>query len=114
MHIFFLFISRLNVFPSGIAETWDKDSIKKVKNAVSSTENNETVNAPGRNKKTPATPIQEFSEKHPSSFRLYDKTFIINRLHPERCFRHLSAMLHFNRLRLTNRLAQNEKSFGLD
>ena len=70
--------------------------------------------SPTEIKKHPPRPIQEFSEKHPSSFRLHDKRFIINKLRPEGCFRHLSAKLHFNRLRLTNRLAQNEKSFGAD
>ncbi len=76
--------------------------------------NNGTGHVSDGNKKHPPRPIQEFSEKHPSSFRLHDKRLIINKLRPEGCFRHLSAKLHFNRLRLTNRLAQNEKSFGLD
>ena len=52
------------------------------------------------------------SQKEPSSFRCYGKSFITYMLRPEGCFRHLSASLHFVRLRTENRLAEIEKSFG--
>ena len=59
-------------------------------------------------------PIQEFSQKHPSSFRMHANAFIILKLQTEGCFRHLSAMFHFLWKRTENQSAENEKLFGLD
>ena len=42
----------------------------------------------------------------------YGKSFITYMLRPEGCFGHLSAWLHFVRLRTEKRLAEIEKSFA--
>ena len=69
LHIFFLFISRLSVFLSGMAEMWDKDNTKKVKNAASATENKRTGNVLQRKIRSSDTPHREGSRKHLPSFR---------------------------------------------
>ena len=53
-------------------------------------------------------------QKDPSSFRPYGNPFITLWLWAERCFRYLSATLHFVWRRTENRLAENEKSFAWD
>ncbi len=59
-------------------------------------------------------PIQEFSKKHPSSFRMYANMLITYMLWAEGCFSYPSATFHFLWKRTENQSAENEKSFGLD
>ena len=60
----------------------------------------------------PLSSLPEFSQKHLSSFRLYDKSLITLQLQTERCYKHPSAMLHFVLRRTINRSTENGKSFG--
>ena len=60
----------------------------------------------------PLCSLPEFSQKHLSSFRLYDKSLITLELQAERCSQHPSAMLHFVLRRTINRSTENDLSFG--
>ena len=69
LHIFFLFISRLSVFLSGMAEMWGKDNTKKVNNTASATENKRTGNVLQREQKASYALHRESFRKHLPSFK---------------------------------------------